>query len=160
MSHEISDEKYQYLPFFDHNLGRVYIAGDRENTRLFIQDFRQSEFGSRLVTEGLAHGDNLDAILAETQKQFGRDEINMTEFTRVAKSMWMNGDFEPEKPEVAPVEPDVERDRLGRPLSAKAKQWKRWQEWCNNPTTTMKDIRELRRTDSEFAEFYANQSTQ
>lgn len=156
----ITLEDLQYLPYNDHNLGRIFTRNCKENIKLFIEEFRESEFGSRLVRERLAYSHNLDAILEETQKRFGHDDVNMTEYTQTAKSLWMNGDLQPEQQEVVSVEPNVERDRLGRPLSPKAQQWKRWQEWCNAPTTSMKEIRELRRTNPEFAEFFANQSTQ
>src|SRR5262249_10549612 len=87
-------------------------------------------------------------------------DVSLKEFETVARQMFLAGDLSPDVQPAAPVGPDVERDRLGRPLSLKAKQWKRWQEWCNNPSTSMKEIRELRRTNPEFAEFYANQASQ
>jgi hypothetical protein len=159
---EVTQEDLQYLPYRDANLGRIFTRDCKENIGLFIKEFKESEFGSRLLAEGLTTGTHLDQILEEAQRRFGRDDVNMQEFTRTAKSLWMAGDLQPETPEVASVqdEPDVERDRLGRPLSGKAKQWKRWQEWCNDPNTTMKEIQELRRTNAAFAEFYANQSAQ
>lgn len=154
----VTQEDLMFLPYVDRNLGRIFIRGCQENTRLFIREFRDSEFGSRLLAEDLATSAHLDRILEETQSRFGHDDVNMQEFTATAKSLWMAGDLEPAKRSTPPQEPEIERDRLGRPLSPKAKQWKRWQEWCNDPNTRMSDIQNLRRTNLEFAEFFANQS--
>lgn len=155
----VTQEDLECLPYNDRNEGRIFTRNCKENIKLFVKDFKESEFGSRLVAEGLATGAHLDQILEESQRRFGHDDVSMQEFTATAKSLWMAGDLEPERAPVPPApEPEVERDRLGRPLSPKAKQWKRWQEWCNDPGTSMKEILEQRRTNSEFAEFYANQS--
>jgi hypothetical protein len=104
MSYE-DDSKYEYLPYVDRNLGRVYVPGDKENTKRFIKDFRESEFGSRLVSEGLATADHLDQILSETQRRFGHDDVNMTEFTQTAKSLWMAGDLVVEQEPVPQAPP-------------------------------------------------------
>ena len=105
----VTQEDLQYLPYNDQNLGRIFTRNCKENIKLFIKEFRESEFGSRLAADGLATAEHLDQILAETQSRFGRDDINMSEFTQTAKSMWMNGDLEPERQPVdeAPAEPQL-----------------------------------------------------
>jgi hypothetical protein len=110
----VTQEDLQYLPYNDQNLGRIFTRDCKENIKLFIKEFRESEFGAHLVSEGLAHSDNLDTILEATQKQFGHDDVNMTEFTRVAKSLWMNGDLEPEQHAAAavPAEPELTEPQL------------------------------------------------
>jgi hypothetical protein len=63
-------------------------------------------------------------------------------------------------PNAKPAEPiDARpRDALGRIMSPKALRFRDWSTWVNNPETSMKQIQELRRTNQEFAEFYATMS--
>src|ERR1700693_4725066 len=97
----VTAEDLQYLPYCDRNRGRIFTADCKENIRLFIRDFRAMEFGSRLVSEGLDTGENLDAILEAAQGRFGHNDINMTEYLEAAKSLWMLGDLKPKAQPVA-----------------------------------------------------------
>jgi len=110
----VTQEDLQYLPYNDHNLGRIFTRNCRENIVLFIREFKESEFGSRLVAEGLATAETLDQILAETQRRCGHDDVNMGEYVRTAKSMWMNGDLEPEQhaAAAASAEPELTEPQL------------------------------------------------
>jgi hypothetical protein len=69
-----------------------------------------------------------------------------------------SGKIKPRKEAAAPVTeaPADDRpvDRLGRKMSPKAIQWKQWEEWCNAPTTSVKEINALRDSSPEFREFY------
>jgi hypothetical protein len=105
----VTQEDLQYLPYLDRNLGRIFTRDCKPNIRLFIDEFKASDFGSRLVAEGLATPEHLDQILAETQQRFGHDDVSMSEYVRTAKSMWMNGDLEPEQQSVEepPAEPEL-----------------------------------------------------
>src|SRR6516165_8165986 len=105
-------EDLQFLPYNDRNLGRIFTKNSKENIKLFIAEFRESEFGARLVGEGLAAGAHLDQILEEAQQRFGHEEVNMQEFTATAKSLWMAGELE--KKSAPAAAPEVERDSLGR----------------------------------------------
>jgi hypothetical protein len=60
-------------------------------------------------------------------------------------------------PNEKPAEPvDTRpRDSKGRVMSAKAIRFRDWTTWVNSPETSMKQVQELRRTNPEFAEFYA-----
>jgi hypothetical protein len=61
-------------------------------------------------------------------------------------------------PHATPEEPEDTRprDSLGRVMSPKAIQWRDWTAWVTNPETSMRQITELRRTNSAFAEFYSH----
>jgi hypothetical protein len=65
----VTQEDLQYLPYNDQNLGRIFTRNCKENIKLFIKEFRESEFGSRLAADGLATAEHLDQILAETQSR-------------------------------------------------------------------------------------------
>jgi len=132
----------------------------KETAKLFVEEFFKTSVGQQILDHGLKTKANMEAILSACQEATGNDNVSLKEFETTARQMFLAGDLQPEQKPVATAEPEVERDRLGRPLSPKAKQWKRWQEWCNDPNTDMKSIHELRRTNPEFAEFYANQSSQ
>jgi hypothetical protein len=129
-----------------------YIDG---NQKVFIQAFRElTDMGQKLDREDRLTGENLNKI--QEAADVSEEPITMDQFVAAAKHLYLLGEL-PVKPE--PVkEPEVERDKLGRPLSPKAKQWKRWEEFCNDPKTKMADINNLRRTDAKFAEFYKYQN--
>jgi len=60
-------------------------------------------------------------------------------------------------PHLEPEEPVDTRpvDSQGRRMSPKAVQWRDWEIWCSSPDTKMADIQALRRSNADFAEFYA-----
>ena len=136
------------------------LDGTPETPELFEEEFYNTNIGYQIRSQGLETKRNIKTILSAAREAAGRKDVSLKEFETAAKQLLLNGDLQPEQELAAPTEPDVERDRLGRPLSPKAKQWKRWQEWCNDPNTKMAEIQNLRRTNSEFAEFFANQSAQ
>jgi hypothetical protein len=138
------DSKYDFLPFMDRNLGRVFVPGDKTNTRLFIRDFRATEFGSRLVSEGLDTGENLDAILEAAQERFDRDEINMTEFSQVAKSLWMLGDLKPKPAPVAPV-------AAPKQLSASQQAWSEFRQYTESHSVA--ECKARARADEGYRKF-------
>jgi hypothetical protein len=65
-------------------------------------------------------------------------------------------------PHATPEEPEDTRprDSLGRVMSPKALQWRDWTTWVNNPETSMRQIKELRRTNPAFQEFYSHYAAQ
>lgn len=98
---EVTAEDLEFQPYYDHNHGRVLIKGVPANTKLSVKEFRESQFGAKLVEAGLAYVENLDLVLEEAQARFGKEQINMREFTAVAKSLWMLGDLKPKAQPVA-----------------------------------------------------------
>jgi hypothetical protein len=50
------------------------------------------------------------------------------------------------------------RDSQCRLMNSKAIQWRDWENWVNDPETSMRAILEMRRTNPGFAEFYAHHS--
>jgi hypothetical protein len=152
----VTAEDLEHLPYNDANLGRIFTKDCKENIKLFIRDFRATEVGRQIKEAALDTGENLDAILEDTQTQTGHEDVSIKEYEASARRMWLIGDLKSKA--AAPAEPDVERDKLGRPLSPKAKQWRAWETWCNDPKTKMSEIHELRRTNAGFAEFFSNQS--
>jgi hypothetical protein len=48
------------------------------------------------------------------------------------------------------------RDRNGRLMSPKAIQWQQWEQWVNNPETSMKQIEALKNASQEFRAFYVS----
>jgi hypothetical protein len=140
----VSNEDLQYLPYFDRNRGRIFHKDVKENTKLFISEFRETEFGAKLVSEGLAYGANLDQILEAAQAQFGREEINMTEYLQVAKSLWMLGDL---KPKPAPVTPVAAPKELTEPQ----KRWSEYRQFSERSTSAQCTARA--KVDSGYASF-------
>jgi hypothetical protein len=52
------------------------------------------------------------------------------------------------------TEPDVPRDRNGKPLSASQLEWRQFAIWANDPKTSSAMIAERRRTSASFNKFY------
>lgn len=75
-----------------------------------------------------------------------------------------SGRIKPKKAAAAPLEETPvdtrPRDKTGRPMSPKAIQWQKWEQWCNDPKNppSMREIETKRKTDPAFAEFYEHQS--
>jgi hypothetical protein len=138
------DSKYDFLPFLDRNLGRVFVPGDKTNTRLFIRDFRATEFGARLVDEGLDTGENLDAVLTAAQAQFCSEEINMRQFVSVAKSLWMLGDL---RAKPAPVA----QTPAQKPLSASQLAWQEFRQFTESHSVA--ECKARARTHAAYGKF-------
>jgi hypothetical protein len=141
----VTTEDLQYLPYNDHNRGRIFTRDCQENIRLFIKDFKATEFGARLVNEQLAYAANLDAILEAAKERFGHDDVNMTEYVQVAKSLWMLGDL---KPKPAPAE----QAPAPKPLSPSQQTWSEFRQWSESHTSGQ--CKERARTDKAFGDFY------
>jgi hypothetical protein len=140
----VSNEDLQYLPYFDRNRGRIFHKDVKENTKLFISEFRETEFGSKLTSEGLAYGANLDQILEAAQERFGHDDINMTEYLEAAKSLWMLGDL---KPKAQPVAQDPAPKELTEPQ----KRWAEYRDFSERSTSAQCSARA--KVDKGYAEF-------
>lgn len=140
----VTAEDLQYLPYFDRNRGRIFHKDVKENTRLFIKEFRETEFGSKLTSEGLAYGENLDEILGAAWEQFGHEDVNMTEYIQAAKSLYMLGDL---KPKPAPVPEDQKPKELTEPQ----KRWAEYRDFSERSTSAQCTARA--RVDSGYASF-------
>jgi hypothetical protein len=141
---EVTQEDLQYLPYNDANLGRIFTRDCKANIKMFIQEFKESEFGSRLIAEGLATGEHLDQILEETQKRFGHDDVNMREFTATAKSLWMAGDLEPARP-ATPQAPAVKQ------LTASQKAWQEFRIFTDSHS--VQECKNRARVDEAYRKF-------
>jgi len=128
-----------------------------EDAKLFIREFKKTNVGQTLIREGRYSPANMQLIADDVQAGDEDADITFNDFVTSAQELYRVGDLEKV---VAPVEPEVERDVKGRPLSPKAKQWKRWQEWCNDPSTKMETVHALRKSNAAFAEFYRDQQGQ
>jgi hypothetical protein len=132
--------------------GLEFIEGQE---KVFVRAFREmTGIGQKLNADNLLTIANMEKI--QEAADVSEEPITMEQFVDAAKRLYLLGELK-SKPAPA-AEPDVERDKLGRPLSPKAKQWKLWEEWCNKPETKVADINELRRSDPKFAEFFAYQN--
>ncbi len=128
-----------------------------EDGKLFIREFKKTAIGQTLVKEGRYSPANMQLIADDVQAGDEDAVITFNDFVTSAQELYRVGDLEKF---VAPAEPEVERDVKGRVLSSKAKQWKRWQEFCNDSATKMETITALRKSNPAFAEFYRDQQGQ
>jgi hypothetical protein len=115
---EVTAEDLNYPPYFGRN-GRVFHKDVKENTKLFVKEFKETEFGVKLVSEDLAFGANLDLILEAAQAQFGHDDVNMEEYLQAAKNLWMLGDLKPKPVPVA-------QPPASNPLSSSQLAWQEY----------------------------------
>jgi hypothetical protein len=146
----VTAEDLEHLPYLDRNLGRVFTKDCKENVRLFIKEFKETEVGAQLVNDGLAYGANLDVILEATQAKFDREEVTLPEFTLVARQLWMIGELK--KKPVAPVPVDnTPRDKNGRPLSESQLRWSEYRQFSETHNSAERKART--QTDSGYREF-------
>lgn len=145
---EVRQEDLQYLPYNDARLGRIFTVDCKANIKLFIKEFRESDFGSRLVNEGLATGDHLDQILEETQRRFGHDEVNMQEFVATAKSLWMAGDLLPKPSPAAAAAAEAPAERQ---LSALQRTWQEFRIYTE--THSVRECKDRARVDESYRKF-------
>jgi hypothetical protein len=141
---EVTQEDLMYLPYNDANLGRIFTRDCKANVKMFIREFRESEFGARLVAEGLATGTHLDQILEAAQERFGHDDVNMQEFTATAKSLWMAGDLQPEK-KPAPQAPAAPQ------LTASQRVWQEFRIFTDSHS--VQDCKARARVDEAYRKF-------
>ncbi len=106
---------------------------DKDVAKVFVRALKETEIGQRIAAQDLWTPENLQYISDQAQQEAGPD-FTFSDFVKTATELYNIGDLEKF---VAPAEPEVERDVKGRVLSSKAKQWKRWQEFCNDSATKM-----------------------
>ena len=75
------------LPYYDYQLGRVWVEDDKTAAKLFIKDFLATEIGMKMASEGLDHGDNLELILEAAIARFG-EPLHLPEFEKQAKLLF------------------------------------------------------------------------
>jgi|SRR5712664_270594 len=148
-------QTYQY--------GSPYWAGDQDpilhyglNENLFWNFvlLRSKGFAKHLDSP-----DNRATAVAVYIQRFGTPVIasELSELILKLISIGYSGFVDPQAQPAEPVDARP-RDALGRIMSPKALRFRDWTNWVNDPGTSMKQIQELRRTDSSFAEFYATMS--
>jgi len=146
----VTAEDLEHLPYNDRNLGRVFTKDCKENVRLFIKEFKETEVGAQLVNDGLAYGANLDVILEATQAKFDREEVTLPEFTLVARQLWMIGELK--KKPVAPTPADnTPRDKNGKPLTESQLRWSEYRRFSETHNSAERKART--QTDSGYREF-------
>jgi hypothetical protein len=146
----ISAEELDLLPYRDANLGRLFTKDCKENVRLFIKEFKESEVGARLVSGGLAYGANLDAILEATQAKFDREEVTLPEFTLIARQLWMIGELKKKSVEPTSID-NTPRDKNGKPLSESQLRWSEYRQFSESHSSS--ECRARARTDSGYRDF-------
>jgi hypothetical protein len=140
---EVTAEDLNFPPYFNRN-GRVFHKDIKENTKLFVKEFKETEFGVKLVSEGLAYGANLDLILEAAQAQFGHDDVNMEEYLQVAKSLWMLGDLQT-KPEPVAQVPATKQ------LTASQQAWSEFRQYTDSHSVA--ECKARARTDEAYRKF-------
>jgi hypothetical protein len=146
----VTAEDLEHLPYLDRNLGRVFTKDCKENVRLFIKEFKETEVGAQLVNDGLAYGANLDVILEAAQAKFDREEVTLPEFTLVARQLWMIGELK--KKPVAPIPVDnTPRDKNGKPLTESQLRWSEYRQFSETHNSAERKART--QTDSGYREF-------
>jgi hypothetical protein len=140
----VTTEDLEYLPYNDRNRGRIFTADCKENVRLFVRDFRATEFGTRLVNEGLDTGENLGTILTAAQERFSHDDVSMIEFEQVAKSLWMLGDLRRKAEPVSEAQKPKE-------LTEPQKRWSEYRQFSERSTSAQCSARA--KVDKGYAEF-------
>ncbi len=98
---EPTAEDLQYHPYNDMHLGRVFTPSCPANIKLFREEFRASELGQRLKSEGLDHSENLVLILSTVQTELNKEDVNMTEMLATAKRLCLLGSLQVKRQPVA-----------------------------------------------------------
>jgi hypothetical protein len=95
------------------------------------------------------------ALVVYCQKFSGSPIIcsEMNTLIRKLISIAYEGFKDPNEKPAEPVDTRP-RDRNGRLMSPKAIQWQQWEQWTNNPETSMRQIEALKNANPEFREFY------
>jgi hypothetical protein len=140
----VTAEDFQYLPFNDAHRGRIFTRDCQENIKLFIADFKATEFGACLTSEGLAYGSNLDLILEAAQAQFEHDDVNMTEYVAVAKNLYKIGELQPKAKPVAEVP-------APKQLSASQQAWSEFRQYTESHSVA--ECKNRARVDEGYRKF-------
>jgi len=146
----VTAEDLEHLPYLDRNLGRVFTKDCKENVRLFIKEFQETEVGAQLASEDLAYGANLDVILEATQAKLDREEVTLPEFTLVARQLWMIGELKKKPVEPTPVD-NTPRDKNGKPLSESQLRWSEYRQFSESHNSA--ECKARAQTDSGYREF-------
>ena len=141
---EVTAEDLQYPPYKDHRLGRIFTPSSPENIKLFREEFRASELGARLKSEGLDHSDNLVLILSTAQTELDKEDVNMQEYTATARRLYMLGDLRP-KPRPVAQAPALP------PLTEPQIRWSEYREFSERSTSAQCTARA--KVDAGYASF-------
>jgi hypothetical protein len=133
---------------------RILVSG--ANDAQFWEDIFQGK-GGKSFKKNLDCPENREALLRKYQEFNPNQPIIRSHLSELAYRLMITGNPCFIYPHLEPEEPEDTRprDSQGRVMSPKAIQWQQWEAWCSSPDTKMADIQTLRRTNPEFAEFYA-----
>src|SRR5690349_19009098 len=103
------------------SINREWDPTDQTEVEIFIAEFEQeTSIGQHLVEAGLSTGAHLKQIRKATEARVGGEKFTLGQFVAVAREMFLDGQLLPE-PEI--VEPEVPRDKNGKPLTAAQIAW-------------------------------------
>ena len=129
---EPTAEDLQYHPYNDMHLGRVFTPSCPANIKLFREEFRASELGQRLKSEGLDHSENLVLILSTVQTELNKEDVNMTEMLATAKRLCLLGSLQVKRQPVAQAP-------APKPLSSSQLAWQEYRIFTeSNPVARCK----------------------
>jgi hypothetical protein len=138
---------------------REFDPTDKEEVKIFIAEFlEETSIGQHLAEAGLATGAHLDQIREATEARVG-EKFTLGQYAAVAREMFLDGQLLPE-PEV--IEPEVPRDKNGKPLTAAQIAWgnqqREYAEFTNKNTSQACIARA--RVDEGYAKFLHNSNLQ
>lgn len=137
-------DRLLYEPYYDERLGRIFTPEYPENVTFFREDFRATELGQRLKSEGLDHSDNLILILGTAQTELDKEDVNITEMVAVARRLYLTGELKKKKA-VVPAPP------VPRPLSSSQLAWQEYRQFSERSTSAECTARA--KVDSGYANF-------
>jgi hypothetical protein len=138
---------------------RILVSGVNDDE--FWDDLCQGR-GGKGFKKHLDCPENRATLVLKYAQAYPNQPIVRSELNELLWKLMLAANPDFIDPHAAPEEPADERprDSLGRVMSPKALQWRDWTTWVNDPETSMRQITELRRTNSAFAEFYSHYATQ
>jgi len=139
-------------------LSREYDPTDQTEVEAFIAEFEDTSVGQTLTEEGLTTGAHLLQIRKATEARVG-EKFTLGQYAAVAREMFLDGQLLPE-PEV--IEPEVPRDKNGKPLTAAQIAWgnqqREYAEFTNKNSSQACNARA--RIDADYAKFLHNSNVQ
>jgi hypothetical protein len=117
---------------------------DTKNNDVFYEEFQKTPVGKEIVKAGLKNTDNLYEIIGLAQERAGRVEITIREAEAAAKELFLAGDLQPKKKQVAQAP-------APKPLTESQKLWSEYREFSERSTSAQCTARA--RVDSGYASF-------
>jgi hypothetical protein len=153
LTREDWDNYYLGSPYWHSLHDRILVGG--VNDKEFWSDLFEGK-GGKSFKKNLDCPENRLTLVQKYQELNPNAPIVRSHLNELAYRLMITGNPCFVYPHAEPEEPVDERpkDALGRPMSPKAIQWQQWEVWCSSPETKMADIKALRQSNKDFAEFY------